>query len=122
MRLFLGAAALLADLGALRASGGLLCVTVLASCTTFDGVVASDPVEAGRYIVKIAACNDCHTPGFFEKGMEVPESEWLTGVPVGWRGPWGPKASFTIPTEIRRTPGGREITCAARACCHVYES
>lgn len=52
-------------------------------------VMAATPVDAGRYIVTIAACNDCHTPGYMEKGNDVPESEWLTGVPVGWKGPWG---------------------------------
>lgn len=46
-------------------------------------------VERGRYLVGIAGCNDCHTPGFAEKGGRVPESEWLTGDALGWRGPWG---------------------------------
>ena len=45
--------------------------------------------ERGRYLVRVGGCNDCHTPGFMEKGPAVPESLWLTGVPVGWRGPWG---------------------------------
>jgi mono/diheme cytochrome c family protein len=39
--------------------------------------------------VSIAGCNDCHTPNFPMKGGEVPESEWLTGDALGWRGPWG---------------------------------
>ena len=43
----------------------------------------------GRYIVRVGGCNDCHTPGFMQHGEDVPESEWLTGVPVGWKGPWG---------------------------------
>src|SRR5882762_5636676 len=34
-------------------------------------------------------CNECHTPGFMQLGMAIPESIWLTGMPVGWRGPWG---------------------------------
>lgn len=45
--------------------------------------------ERGRYLVRTSGCNDCHTPRFPELGEKVPESEWLTGVPVGWRGPWG---------------------------------
>ena len=45
--------------------------------------------ERGRYVIAVGGCNDCHTPGFMEKGWAVPESEWLTGVPVGWKGPWG---------------------------------
>ncbi len=50
---------------------------------------APSPEEAGRYITTIGGCHDCHTPGFLEREWEVPESEWFTGVPVGWRGPWG---------------------------------
>jgi len=46
-------------------------------------------VARGRYLVKIGGCNDCHTPGYPESAGGVPEAEWLTGVPVGWQGPWG---------------------------------
>lgn len=49
----------------------------------------TSPEEAGRYLVAIGGCHDCHTPGFMENGWAVPESDYLTGVPVGWRGPWG---------------------------------
>jgi len=46
-------------------------------------------VERGRYVAKIAGCNDCHTPGYPQAAGLVPESEWLTGDRLGWRGPWG---------------------------------
>lgn len=46
-------------------------------------------LERGRYLVKIAGCNDCHTPRYAESGGAVPEAEWLTGDSLGWRGPWG---------------------------------
>ena len=52
-------------------------------------VHAQTPEEAGRYLVLAAGCNDCHTPGFAESNGNVPEAKWLTGVPIGWRGPWG---------------------------------
>jgi mono/diheme cytochrome c family protein len=52
-------------------------------------VVAFSPVEAGRYLVRITGCNDCHTAGWDQSGGKVPESQWLTGVPIGFRGPWG---------------------------------
>jgi len=52
-------------------------------------ILAKSPAAAGRYLVQIAGCNDCHTAGFAMKDGHVPESEWLTGSPIGWRGPWG---------------------------------
>ena len=58
---------------------------------------ASKEVERGRYIVSIAGCNDCHTPGYAESGAKVPESKWLTGDVLGWRGPWG----TTYPANLR---------------------
>ncbi len=50
----------------------------------------------GRYLVMVGGCNDCHTPGFMQKGDAVPESLWLTGNPVGWRGPWGTTYSSNL--------------------------
>ena len=60
-------------------------------------VLASDPVEAGRYLAIVGACNDCHTPGY-DIGP-VPEADWLVGSPVGFRGPWG----TTYPANLRLT-------------------
>jgi hypothetical protein len=39
--------------------------------------------------VVIAGCNDCHTAGYGQAAGSVPESEWLKGDSLGWRGPWG---------------------------------
>lgn len=49
----------------------------------------SKDVARGRYLVKIAGCNDCHTPGYMPSFGKVPEKQWLTGDALGWRGPWG---------------------------------
>ena len=46
-------------------------------------------VDCGRYLSKIAGCNDGHTPGYGLSGGTVPEQLWLTGDSFGWRGPWG---------------------------------
>lgn len=51
----------------------------------------------GRYLVKIAGCNDCHTPGYLQTAGKVPEKQWLTGDQLGWRGPWG----TTYPSNLR---------------------
>jgi mono/diheme cytochrome c family protein len=58
----------------------------------------SDPqVNRGRYLIKVAGCNDCHTAGYGPTGGKVPEEQWLTGDILGWNGPWG----TTYPTNLR---------------------
>ncbi len=54
-------------------------------------------IARGRYLVTIAGCNDCHTAGYVEAGGKVPEKDWLTGTPLGFRGPWG----TTYATNLR---------------------
>jgi mono/diheme cytochrome c family protein len=46
-------------------------------------------VKQGRYIARIAGCNDCHTPDYIFSDGNVPEERWLSGDSFGWRGPWG---------------------------------
>jgi mono/diheme cytochrome c family protein len=46
-------------------------------------------VERGRYLVQASGCNDCHTAGYPEAAGQIDERLWLTGSPLGWRGPWG---------------------------------
>jgi mono/diheme cytochrome c family protein len=60
----------------------------------------SDPkVERGKYLVQIGGCNDCHTPGYGQTGGMIPTSDWLTGLPVGFRGAWG----TSYPANLRLT-------------------
>ncbi|MDZ4363157.1 cytochrome C [Brevundimonas sp.] len=85
----------------IRHAGALALVSILtvAGCdgaevkvaTSTEGplVVAATDIEAGRYLVKVGGCNDCHTPGYAPRGGNVEETEWLKGNPVGFRGPWG---------------------------------
>lgn len=53
-------------------------------------------IERGRYLAKIAGCNDCHTPGYMQSGT-VPEKDWLIGSQLGFRGDWG----TTYPNNLR---------------------
>jgi mono/diheme cytochrome c family protein len=64
--------------------------------------VQKGELERGRYLVKIGGCNDCHTAGWPETAGAVPEAEWLTGVGVGFQGPWG----TTYPSNLRIVLGG----------------
>jgi mono/diheme cytochrome c family protein len=43
----------------------------------------------GKYLVEIASCNDCHSVGYVESSGKLQETEWLTGSPIGYKGPWG---------------------------------
>jgi hypothetical protein len=54
-------------------------------------------IDRGRYMVRIAGCNDCHTAGYTMTGGKVEESGWLTGDNLGFRGPWG----TTYPPNLR---------------------
>jgi mono/diheme cytochrome c family protein len=77
---------------------------VTASVAGPAGLAASSrPHEAsiarGRYLVSITGCNDCHTPGYAQKGGQAPVAAWLTGGSVGYQGPWG----TTYPANLRLT-------------------
>ena len=56
-------------------------------------------VARGRYLVSITGCNDCHTAGYAQRGGQAPVSSWLTGLSVGYQGPWG----TTYPANLRLT-------------------
>lgn len=59
-------------------------------------------IDRGRYVARIAGCNDCHTAGYAESGGNVPEKDWLKGDQLGWRGPWG----TTYPRNLRMFMSG----------------
>jgi mono/diheme cytochrome c family protein len=63
--------------------------TPVGESATIPSVRAASPVDAGRYLVTVGGCNDCHTVNWAESNGAVPEREWLLGSPMGWRGPWG---------------------------------
>lgn len=67
-------------------------------------VVSADGkrIEAGRYLVMVAGCNDCHTPGWDRAPGKVPEAQWLSGVPLGWRGPWGTSYAANLRLTVQK--------------------
>jgi mono/diheme cytochrome c family protein len=73
-------------------------LAVLAAMSNPTPAADADPqVARGRYLVMIGGCNDCHTAGFMANNGKVPETEWLKGDTVGFRGPWG----TTYPSNLR---------------------
>jgi mono/diheme cytochrome c family protein len=77
-------------------AGAMLAKFALDVAATESSMV--DPIERGRYLVKIGGCNDCHTPGYRSSGGNVSEARWLIGDSIGFRGPWG----TTYPSNLRR--------------------
>lgn len=53
------------------------------------GAAAHELIVRGEYLIRTTGCNDCHTPGYAEQQGEVDRSQWLTGSPLGYKGPWG---------------------------------
>jgi mono/diheme cytochrome c family protein len=76
----------------------MLATCALAAERKADAKKSADPLrDRGRYVVSIAGCNDCHTPGYAMSGGQTPEKDWLVGDTLGWRGPWG----TTYPVNLR---------------------
>lgn len=65
-------------------------------------VSAKSPVEAGRYLVAVTGCNDCHTAGWLMAPGKIPEGEWLKGSDIGWKGPWGTSYARNLRSSVAR--------------------
>jgi mono/diheme cytochrome c family protein len=67
-----------------------LCLALAALPALAQPAKKGDPlVERGRYLIRTAGCNDCHTAGYGPMSGKIPEKDWLLGDALGWRGPWG---------------------------------
>ena len=56
------------------------------ACAPLSTAMAGDPaVERGKYLVNIAGCNDCHTPGYFLGKPDM--ARFLGGSEVGFEIP-----------------------------------
>ena len=78
-------------------AAALLCALSLGAVDlSFSQTTGASP-DRGRYLVRIAGCNDCHTANYALADGNVPEKDWLTGDAVGWQGPWG----TTYPPNLR---------------------
>jgi hypothetical protein len=64
--------------------------------------VSADSVgAAGRYLVVLGACNDCHTPQWGPTDGKVKQAEWLTGSNVGFHGPYGTSYAPNLRLVVR---------------------
>jgi mono/diheme cytochrome c family protein len=72
----------------------VLVLTILACVATSFAAPKSPPISnadraLGRRLVAFGSCNNCHTPGWATGDEAIAEKNWMTGSPVGFRGPWG---------------------------------
>src|SRR5262245_9449716 len=91
---------------ALAFTGVLLGVISAAAQGTSPGPRATSPghtdLDRGRYLVIIGGCNDCHTDDDAPHNGQVPESAWLLGSSVGFRGPWGTTYAPNLRVSLAR--------------------
>ena len=93
----------------IRSSRITVIALTMAALAAFTGTAADaadsgkDAVrDRGRYVVTIAGCNDCHTPGYAVGGGNVDEKQWLTGDSLGPAGE--PAPAFVPPNQEPRPP------------------
>src|SRR5215472_7288755 len=110
-----------------RLIAAFACIAVLAMLDlTPLGAQAADDAERGKYLVSIAGCNDCHTPGYFfgkpdmsrylggsEVGFEIPglgvfHGPNLTPDPETGLGNWSVGQIVTA-LQTGKRPDGREL-------------
>lgn len=70
--------------------------------STNSKTYSKDLLARGKYLVQVGGCNDCHTMGYAESAGTLPESEWLTGTPMGFNGPWGTSYAINLRTMVAR--------------------
>jgi len=83
----------------LAAGTAALAVQAAENAAQREMAKAKAAAERGKYLVMIAGCNDCHTPGYLLSGGKTPEDQWLTGDSFGWRGPWG--TTYAVNLRLR---------------------
>jgi mono/diheme cytochrome c family protein len=85
---------------------------LLTSATAISDESDESMESRGKYIVEIGGCNDCHTAGFGLSGGATPESEWLLGDILGFRGPWGTTYAPNLRTYMRNLTEEAWVTVA----------
>ena len=75
------------SLACITLASTLLLAAIAASTVPWRGADAADPrtIERGKYLVTLASCTDCHTPGFFFGKPDM--ARYLGGSEVGFEIP-----------------------------------
>ena len=65
-------------------------------------VTAATPEAAGKYLLIVGSCHDCHTPNWTESKGKVAEDDYMTGNPLGYKGAWGTSYGKNLRTIAAR--------------------
>jgi hypothetical protein len=84
----------------MRLTGLLVGISMAAAPAVVAAHDAAPSAERGRLLVQTSGCNDCHTEGYGLKEGDIPESEWLKGSILGWRGPWGTTYAINLRLKL----------------------
>jgi mono/diheme cytochrome c family protein len=91
-----------------------------AGAATEPRVAADDAIAAGRYLVNYGGCNDCHTPGYTQAKGAIPETQRLTGNPVGFQGPWGTSYAINLRLFLNKVPEARWLAVVRKPPFEVH--
>lgn len=69
-------------------------------------------IEQGRYLTRIAGCNDCHTAGYMAYAGNVAEAQWLLGDSLGWQGDWGTTYAINLRLYVKDMGEGQWVAMA----------
>lgn len=69
-----------------------------------DSAATSAVLARGRYLVVYGGCNNCHTPGWRESDGTLPQTAWLIGSGIGFRGDWGTSYPANLRLEFHAQP------------------
>ena len=72
-------------------------------------VQAASMEKAGEYLTVVAGCNDCHTENWSKSEGKVPPEERMSGMKVGFRGPWGTVYGKNLRTIVQRMSEDRWV-------------
>ncbi len=92
----------------------LVAAFAIAMTVTSANAADSSLVARGRYVAMIGGCNDCHTAGFMEKNLAIPEKDWLKGSAVGFQGPWGTTYAANLRLVMSRMTEAQWLEHAAK--------
>ena len=72
----------------------------LAPATAATSLDDAGLIARGEYLTRTSGCNDCHTAGYAERQGDIDKAQWLTGSPLGYRGPWGTTYAINLRLKL----------------------